>query len=254
MGSGWSNTIPFPFIVVNPATGSPIFVIDETGAHVVSDDIGIDLIQGTGGPPPAVIQFSDLSGSGADAGIISSQNIAGGMAISLASGEGSVGTGAGGSGHLQLDPHHSTLDFQDVSGAGSGFSRLDLQAGVIDVTGTLEVAGEVWHDVVLQNGWANRAGWNNLGYLIDPTGRVFLRGSIAGGVFASGTRIGSIPAGWRPATHDAVNGIVSDNLPAAYAAANGSCRLQVQLGGDMYIYGTGAGPLYFDGFNYSTVA
>lgn len=114
-------------------------------------------------------------------------------------------------------------------------------------------AAETWHDVGLLNGWANRAGWDHLSYRLDPTGRVFLRGSISGGTSASGTKIGTVPAGYRPVSFDAVNTIASDNLPAAYAAANGAPRLQVTAAGDLFIYGTGAGPLYFTGFNYSTI-
>ena len=250
--SGWTNQIPFPFIVVDPTTGNPIFVIDSTGAHVISSVTGINLIQGTGGPPPAILQFSDLSGANGDPAEISSQLSSGGMSLFLESGTGTTGIDNGGSSFLYLGTDKAVLNYQDITGTG-GSSRLDLGRNTIDVTGTLEASGETWNNVGLLNGWVNRAGWDPLSYRIDPTGRVFLRGSISGGTSASGTQIGTIPAGYRPATHDAVNAIASDNLPAAYAAANGSCRLQVQAGGAVFIYGTGVGPLYFEGFSYSTL-
>ncbi len=107
-------------------------------------------------------------------------------------------------------------------------------------------AKETWHNVALLNGWANRAGLDPLQYRFLPDGTVHLRGTIAGGAAANGTQIGSVPAPYRPPTHDTVVPISSDNLPAAYAAANGSPRLQIQLGGNMFIYGTGAGPLWID--------
>jgi hypothetical protein len=114
------------------------------------------------------------------------------------------------------------------------------------------VAGvkETWHDVALLNGWANRAGFDHLSYRIDVTGRVFFRGSIAGGTSVSGTQIGTVPAGYRPASNETMAPIASDNLPAAYAPASARCRILTT--GEIYIYTTGAGPLYFNGYNYST--
>lgn len=109
---------------------------------------------------------------------------------------------------------------------------------------------ETWHDVTLMNGWANRVGFNHLSYRIDVTGRVWLRGSISGGTSVSGTQIGSVPAGYRP-TSENIAPIASDNLPGAYAPATARCR--VLSTGEMFIYTTGAGPLYFDGYSYSVL-
>lgn len=130
----------------------------------------------------------------------------------------------------------------DTSGEGVAF---DATLAVLKkLTGG---ALETWHNVALLNGWANRgATFDPLQYRLLPDGTVHLRGTIAGGTSASGTQIGTVPAGYRPPTHDTVVPIASDTLPAAYAAANGPPRLQVQSGGAMFIYGTGTGPLWID--------
>lgn len=256
---GWTNQVPFPFIIIDPTTGNPIFIIDSKGAHLISPQTGIDLIQGPGGPPLATIQFTDLSGGNADPGRVSGQSISGAMAILLDSGEGTIGVADGGSSHIQLSAQHAVFDYQDIRGTG-GSTRIAMERDAINISGSvgsannfIRYSGEDWTDIGLLNGWVNRAGWDHAAFKLFPDGTVHLRGSISGGTSASGTQIGSIPAGYRPATHDAVEDIASDNIPAAYAAANGSPRMQVQLGGNMFIYGTGAGPLFLDGFNYSTI-
>jgi hypothetical protein len=135
----------------------------------------------------------------------------------------------------------------DTTGTGVKFEPISASLKAL-VGGAVET----WHDVALLNGWANRAApWAHLSYKKMPDNTVRLQGSISGGTSASGTKIGTIPAGYRPTQEDAVHPIASDNLPAAYASANGVPRLQVTNGGDMFIYGTGTGPLYFTGFSWS---
>lgn len=119
-------------------------------------------------------------------------------------------------------------------------------------SGFLEDSASGWTALGLQNGWNNRVGWNDLEYTRRPDGWVSLRGSISGGTSVNGTRITNVPAGFRPyggIEGDAVCPIASDtNSPAA----SGSARLQIQAGGDCFIYGTGAGPLYFDGISFKS--
>lgn len=123
----------------------------------------------------------------------------------------------------------------------------------LSFTGAITVAGSFWTDVTLINGWANRAGWDHLSYRMGPDGRVWLRGSIAGGTSASGTNIGNIAAGWRPVSSDTIGPISSQAMPAAYPGATFSPSAQVTKAGDIFIYGTGAGPLFFGGYSYPII-
>jgi hypothetical protein len=203
----WSNTIPFPFIVVDPTTGNPIFVIDSTGAHVVSSVTGIDLIQGTGGPPPAVLQFSDLSGANGDPAQISSQLSSGGMSMFLESGQGSTGADAGGSSFLYLGTDQAVLQYQDVTGTPSGSARVTCDYNGVFVSGSsntgtnyLSYQGEAWNALSYQNGWADLGGSDETGaFRLDACGWVNFKGTIIGGTKTDGTVVANIPAAYRPA-------------------------------------------------------
>lgn len=204
---GWTNTIPFPFIVVDPTTGSPIFIIDSTGAHVISSTTGIDLGQGPGGPPPAVIGFKDLSGGAADEAFIQSQAIAGAMALLLDSGTGTTGSSNGGSSHALLGPSQLVLDYQDVTAPNSGNTRISQQYNGIFMSGSsggvnnyLSRDAEPWNALSYQNGWADLgANWETGAYRLFADGWVRFRGVIIGGTHADGTVVATLPAAYRPA-------------------------------------------------------
>jgi hypothetical protein len=231
---GWSNTIPFPFIVVDPTTGSPIFVIDSTGAHVVSSVTGIDLIQGTGGPPPAVIQFSDLSGAGGDPAQISSQLSAGGMSLFLNSGEGTTGADNGGSSFLYLGTDKVALQYQDVIGVPNGSSRVTCDYNGVFISGSdnsgnnyLSYELESWNALAYQNGWADLGPtWESGAYRLHADGWVRFKGVIIGGTKADGTVIATLPAGYRPAKDQ----ILPIAIISAGSAANVSIRVFAATG------------------------
>lgn len=231
---GWSNTIPFPFIVVDPTTGNPIFVIDSTGAHVVSSVTGIDLIQGSGGPPPAILQFSDLSGANGDPAQISSQLSSGGMSMFLESGTGSTGADSGGSSFLYLGTDQAVLQYQDVTGANSGSSRVTCDFNGVFISGSdasgnnyLSYAGEPWTALAYQNGWADLGGnWETGAFRLHADGWVRFKGVIIGGTKVDGTVIATIPAAYRPAKDQ----IIPIGIISAGSAANVSLRVFAATG------------------------
>lgn len=109
---------------------------------------------------------------------------------------------------------------------------------------------ETWHNATKQNGWVNRTGataYDIVGYRKLPIGNVQLRGSCQSGTGTNGTIVFNLPAGYRPANHKTIV-MQSD-------AVAGGAHIDVSPNGDVTIFGTGAGPLYFDGvqFEYLTV-
>lgn len=60
-----------------------------------------------------------------------------------------------------------------------------------------------WVEPALSNGWTNLgAGFSSVAYLKDGLGYVHLRGVIKGGTATIGTGLLTLPAGFRPATHE----------------------------------------------------
>lgn len=253
---GWSNTIPFPFIVVDPTTGNPIFVIDSTGAHVVSSVTGIDLIQGQGGPPPAVIQFSDLSGAGGNPAQISAQLSSGGMSLELDSGTGTQGSDNGGSSFLYLGTDQAVLQYQDISGVPSGSSRVTCDYNGVFISGSdnagnnyLSYQFESWTPLVYSNGWADLGGnWETGAWRLHADGWVRFKGVIIGGTRVDGTVIATIPAGYRPVKDQIIPlalisaGATQPNVNLRVFAASGQVQcfgISATANGNMALNGAG---------------
>lgn len=230
---------------IGPVTATSVSVVGPTTEIDIANPSGVATITFT---DPRI---GDPNWNGR--GTISSQPGAlGGMGIDIRGGS-DVNTPSDQHSRILLADTDLMLQHSDASGTFTNSSIIDLFPDRIDVQKFLVVASETWHDVALLNGWVNRVGWDHFSYRLLPDGMVKLRGSVSGGTAVNGTQIGSVPAGYRPPTHDAVGPIASDVLPAAYAAANGNPRLQIQTGGNMFIYGTGPGPLFFENFLYASI-
>jgi hypothetical protein len=115
-------------------------------------------------------------------------------------------------------------------------------------TGYLQCIDNTWFAVTKLNGWVDLPGWNTLAYQFQPDGTVRLRGACRNGLANSGTQIGGIGDGnaW-PRVNDRVFPISTDN---ANGFGTGTPRLQITSAGDLFIYDTGFGPLYFDGITW----
>lgn len=247
---GWTNTIPFPFIVVDPSTGSPIFIIDSTGAHLLSQDTGIDLTQTGGSPPPASIVFKDLSGGGAEPAIINSQVIDDAMSIDLSSG---VGSGSASSA-IFMNAVQLVLSYEDTFAPNFGLSRLYFHADGIFTEGNyLSVLNEGWQAPSFQNGWGNLGGTNEVaGFRLFADGWVRFRGTIIGGTKTDGTVLFNIPAAYRPA---------KDKVMPFALISSGATSPAIQLRvsastGNVTVFGvstTGTGNLSMEHSGYSLI-
>lgn len=95
---------------------------------------------------------------------------------------------------------------------------------------------ETWHPIALQNGWVARgASWATPSYRLMPDGTVLLKGQMKSGTTADGTKIGTLPVGYRP--------IDDDNYPITSYVGSNDAILEVNPDGSMYIFNVGAGPL-----------
>lgn len=238
-------------------------VLVASSVQVVGTTTEIDINAGSGLPGEAFIIFSDVSGNNAPPATIGGPRdvLNNSMGVGITSGEGSTGlsssiqvndqevnllsqlVGSGNRSQITTRSSNVTIEADTTTNIG----QLIVNPTLITVNIPIVVASETWHDVSLLNGWTERAGLDHFMYRMDPDGYVTFRGTVAGGTSTNGTQIGAaLPIAYRPAK-DAVMAISSDNLPSTYSSANGSPRLQLQAStGDLYIYGTGPGPLYFD--------
>lgn len=97
-------------------------------------------------------------------------------------------------------------------------------------------ATETWHTITLQNGWVARGvSWSTPSYRLMPDGTVALKGQMSGGTTADGTKIGTLPVGYRPPE--------DDNYPITSFTGSNDAILEVQPNGDMFIFNAGAAPL-----------
>jgi len=247
--------------VVIDASPTPIPSIDVTGTGVISindpatgKELDLMVLGGSGNTPEILMSGHGTFASGSMSAVIQMDDL-GDQILRIFMGRRGQDDSRAAINQWDINATRNTFRMHgyDVDFATSTLGWIFDGTAPGGIKALIGDTPETWHDVALLNGWVNRAGWDHMSYRLMPDGTVRLRGSISGGTSASGTQIGSLPAGYRPPTHDAVGGIASDNLPAAYAAANGSPRMQVQTGGNIFIYGTGAGPLFFESYSFSTL-
>lgn len=108
------------------------------------------------------------------------------------------------------------FEFRSGVGGNTDTSRFMLRSASADATITARIladkpiiywdpadiagVGEVWHNVVFANGWANLGGnWATAQYRLMPDGTVLLKGSVIGGTKVDGTVMTTLPVGYRPA-------------------------------------------------------
>lgn len=88
-----------------------------------------------------------------------------------------------------------------------------------------------WQDMVLQNGWVARAGFQGPRYRFAPGGKVEFGGTINGGTTTSGTLLFTLPVEYRP-DFDAGAPLIlnSGEVAGISAKANGRVELFVSSG------------------------
>lgn len=99
----------------------------------------------------------------------------------------------------------------EISGDGT-IEAAGVTVGGESVIHTGNVVSQVWTNLPLVNSWASQNG-RTAQYMKDATGRVQLRGQIAGGASNGALTIASLPSGFRPTqtmewTMRSVNGII----------------------------------------------
>ncbi|MFD9893722.1 hypothetical protein ACFWY9_30620 [Amycolatopsis sp. NPDC059027] len=148
-------------------------------------------------------------------------------------------------GALTLTRNAATLAY--YNNLGFPANRVIVTPTAVQTDQPVILSGEAWGHPSLFGGWSNRDGWDAIGFQKFADGRVCFRGSCEGGNVADGTKVFSLPEGYRPAGHDAVMPISAEGI------GSGPPRLQVQSGGDAYIYGIGRGPIFLDSASFSTI-
>lgn len=94
------------------------------------------------------------------------------------------------------------------------------------------------------NGWVNTGGaYATPAFKLFPDGMVRFRGAIQNGT--NGAAIWALPVGFRP--------LAECVQPVASGTPTTGTRMQVQTGGLMYAYSTGAGPIYLENLTYSVI-
>lgn len=108
---------------------------------------------------------------------------------------------------IQFNASSSFLRFSATNGTPAQDGGLYIEANknariLRPLVATDNIGGtipESWHDVTLQSGWTNfGAPFSNLQYRLLPHGYVGLEGTINPGTRASGTLLGTLPAGYQP--------------------------------------------------------
>jgi hypothetical protein len=253
---GWTNTIPFPFIIVDPATGLPILIIDSTGLHLDGTTGHIDMQVSAGQPtiffanPARTVRAYINAPGGASVAIGSPDyasalpgnpnihNIAWVSAGQTELGEVLQGTGDFVGGYVQTTDLFSELVMKDVSGnlvnhvqaSTSGVITTDgsVGFGFSNTSGYLHrvIAGvfQGWNSLtpLYQNGWGNLGGnWETGSYKVTADGFVQFEGVIIGGTKADGTVLWTMPAAVRPSNDK----IMNCTIISAGSAANVSLRV-----------------------------
>lgn len=228
----WSDQSQFPFYVIDN-NGNIIFTIDETGAHLTGQDTGINLtLDGSGAPPPAIIEFTDRSGNNADSAVIDAQRnpFLNDMSLQIQSGT----SATAGFSFLFLDGDKAVLEY-DRTAAPASTHRL-----TIDRHG-VHIDGDDWQDLILQNGWHQPgAAWQVPQARISPTGAVEFKGTISAGTLTDGTLMFDLPSvDMRPTT---VQMFAVGVSPSGGGAGNGARLYNDGTNNDhFYIYGVNAG-------------
>lgn len=146
-----------------------------------------------------------------------------------------AGTRAG----VTVTPDKINLQVENISGINDGVI-VDRTSGYLKA----RVSGEWINLPAPQNGWVVTGGaYAQPGYKRMPDGTVQLRGAIQNGT--QGAVIWTLPVGFRP--------LYEMVLPCASGTPTTGTRLQVQTSGNIYVYSSGAGPIYMETIKFSTI-
>lgn len=249
--SGWTNvTATVPWVVVDPATGKTVYRIDSNGTTLtnpVSDWTVRAVTSRPGSDFPALVFADPVKGDFAELSTVG----AGGIQL-LAYPAGQPSHAA----ELILRSDGTIALAQPGNAPGLYFSSTAIEFGATAsdpnpvqynlAKNIIEVANMGWQQVTLLNGWVQRPSWETLQYRMLPTGHGELKGAIQGGTTALNTSVGIVPPAFRPAVFQ-MGPIVSSDLTGAGA---GSPRAEILPDGNIWINGTGAGPLSFAGYTW----
>lgn len=199
--------------------------------------------------PPAlgtlIFSISDMPGTDPydnayAAGIV---NYSSGEQIGIVNGTFTISTSFGDILELQWNTINFVLSLNDAVPlefivsqlmANLGVDGFTINAGKVTAvkpgTGTTyanPALPETWHALTLLNSWVNTAGTAQ--YRLLPTGDVQVIGQINGGTVGSGTSIGTLPIGYRPAhTNEVactVSGATPTNTPVLQTDSNGNITM-----------------------------
>lgn len=113
--------------------------------------------------------------------------------------------------------------------AALGIGTSSAPAAPLDVNGNVRITGLItqdsWVSPTLQNGWGGQPGYAPFQVRKDKQGRVWVRGTIAGGTFATGTSITILAVEYRPTS--------AHSIAIAGVAAN----CDIAPDGSMKVYG-----------------
>lgn len=140
-------------------------------------------------------------------------------------------------GFVEIKPALASLGYEDDTQIPNIVNQLNISATQLDTNLPLLVTGETWHAVALSNGWLSGSGSGsaNAGLraqlVASPPSAFWLQGRCHGGTTASGTIVGNLPDGYRPALNLQIP-VCSDG--------NGSIVIaEVRTTGDIVTVGAG---------------
>lgn len=140
---------------------------------------------------------------------------------------------------ITVTPDQINLQVENFSLVNDGVV-LDRNTGYLKA----RTGGEWINFPAPSNGWVATGGaYAAPGYKRMPDGTVQLRGAIQNGT--QGAVIWTLPVGYRP--------LYEMVLPCASGTPTTGTRLQVQTSGNIYVYSSGAGPIYMETVKFSTI-
>lgn len=281
----WTNTIPFPFIVVDPNTGNPIFIIDSTGMHIVGSTGRIDgQVDGAGQPtfffrnPTSTTEAfinSPISagfvGLGMNSDDYNSPNLPGNPNLRtrlfltnnlIDLGPIIISSQIGVAARIVLRDNYGVFYYADQNAVTQAQIKIDSSGIQFQKDGSETVyqkfdpsspAKGFFVPVVsgTEEDWHSINPLNGWGvviqpqYRIDPTGRVWMRGIMSSGALGAGTQIFQLPS----STY--YPGVEANMHVAADGAADNI--IKVQTNGAIAIFNANAGNYYIDGLSWSTI-
>lgn len=241
----WSDQSQFPFQVFDN-NGNLIFVIDDTGMHLVGPNGSFDgLVDPTIGTP--FLRFTNT----ATANRVFMEYLTSGIALFLSDGVNQLGS-------LIIDAAGNVIL---VSGTGLTGPRITVgsTAIVIGNSGATQVTihdsisqwlsvranGVIqgWTTLVKANGWANVAGFPVISAKVCPDGFVRLSGCATGGTIADGTLLATLPggagSGWTPA-----GGLKDKCIIQQQGGSVSDARIEIQPNGQILLFTIGAGTTF----------